>query len=88
MKDRKAAKQIIKRAKKNPQLYTDSEVRYAKLFRRVTKKNAKGEANISDSQSGGDDGLRGKGIQPKEPRQSKRSWIAKVLYKARTLVRF
>ena len=40
MKDRKAAKQIIKRAKKNPQLYTDSEVRYAKLFRRVTKKHA------------------------------------------------
>jgi len=37
--DRKAAKKIIKRFKKNPQLYTEQEVQYAKLFRRVTKKN-------------------------------------------------
>ena len=38
MKDRKAAKKIIKRAKENPQLYTEQEVLYAKLFRRATKK--------------------------------------------------
>ena len=87
MKDRKAAKQIIKRFKKNPQLYTEQEVQYAKLFRRVTKKNAKGENNISDSQSRGDDGVRGEGEQPKEPRQSKRQWFVKLLHKARSLVR-
>ena len=87
MKDRKAAKQIIKRFKKNPQLYTEQEVQYAKLFRRVTKKNAKGENNISDSQSRGDDGVRGEGEQPSQPRQPQRSWFTKVLHKARTLVR-
>ena len=87
MKDRKAAKQIIKRSKKNPQHYSEQEVQYAKLFRRATKKNAKGEVDNSDSQSGGDDGLRGQGEQPKQPRQPKRSWITKVLHKTRALVR-
>ena len=86
MKDRKAAKQIIKRFKKNPQLYTEQEVQYAKLFRRVTKKNADREINNSDSQSRGDDGLRGESQQPEEPRQPKRSWFTKVLHKARSLV--
>jgi len=41
LKDRKAAKKLIKRAKKNPQLYTEQEVLYAKLIKRVTKNNAK-----------------------------------------------
>ena len=86
MKDRKAAKQIIKRSKKNPQHYSEQEVQYAKLFRRVTKKNADREINNSDSQSRGDDGLRGESQQPEEPRQPKRGWIAKVLHKASTLV--
>jgi hypothetical protein len=36
--DRKLAKRIIKRAKKNPELYSKEEVRYAKLFRKRTKK--------------------------------------------------
>ncbi len=36
--DRKLAKKILKRAKKNPELYSEEEVRYAKLFRKRTKK--------------------------------------------------
>ncbi len=39
LKDRKAAKKLIKRAKKNPKFYTAQEVLYAKLIKRVTKKN-------------------------------------------------
>ena len=36
--DRKLAKKILKRAKKHPELYSKEEVRYAKLFRKRTKK--------------------------------------------------
>ena len=42
--DRRAAKKIIKRSKKNPQHYSEQEVQYAKLFRRATKKNENKEA--------------------------------------------
>ena len=44
------------------------------------------EVNISDSESGGDDGVRGESQQPEESRQPKRSWVAKVLHKAWSLV--
>ena len=37
MDDKKAAKLIIRRRKKNPFLYTKEEVRYAKLIRRNMK---------------------------------------------------
>ena len=37
MKDKKAAKILIKRAKANPELYTDTEVKYAKLIKRTLK---------------------------------------------------
>ena len=84
--NRKSAKKIIKLAKKHPTWYTKEEVKYAKLVRKSLKKNATGETNISDSQSGGDDGVRGEGEQPEEPRQPKRGWLAKVLHKASTLV--
>jgi len=83
---RKTAKRIIKLAKKHPEWYTKEEVKYAKLIRKRLKKNATSEVNISDSQSGGDDGLRGESQQPEQPRQPKRGWIAKVLHKASTLV--
>ena len=83
---RKTAKRIIKLAKKHPEWYTKEEVKYAKLIRKRLKKNATSEINISDSQSGGDDGLRGESQQPEQPRQPKRGWIAKVLHKASTLV--
>ena len=83
---RKTAKKIIKRAKKHPEWYTKEEVKYAKLVRKSLKKNATGETNISDSQSRGDDGVRGESQQPKQSGQPKRGWIAKVLHKASTLV--
>ena len=38
MKDKKAAKLIIKRAKKHPELYTKDEVKYAKMVRKRIKK--------------------------------------------------
>ena len=38
MKDKKAAKRIIKRAKKHPNWYTEEEVRYAKMVRRRIKR--------------------------------------------------
>ena len=37
MKDKKAANKLIKRAKANPELYTDTEVKYAKLIKRTLK---------------------------------------------------
>ena len=83
---RKTAKKIIKLAKKHPEWYTKEEVKYAKLIRKRLKKNATSEVNISDSQSGGDDGLRGESQQPEQSRQPKRSWITRLLHKASTLV--
>ena len=38
MKDKKAAKLLIKRAKANPDLYTKAEVYYAKQVKRRIKK--------------------------------------------------
>ena len=38
MKDKKAAKLILKRAKKHPELYSKEEVRYAKEFRKRLKR--------------------------------------------------
>ena len=43
MNDKKAAKKIIKIAKKHPNLYTKQDVRYAKLF----KKRLKNKKNSS-----------------------------------------
>ena len=84
---RKTAKNLIKVAKKHPTWYTKEDVRYAKLIRKSLKKhNAKSETNIGDSQSGGDDGLRGESQQPEESRQPKRGWFAEILHKASTLV--
>ena len=45
MKDKKAAKLIIKRAKKHPDWYTQDEVKYAKMV----KKRIKQEEKMSDS---------------------------------------
>ena len=50
MKDKKAAKILIKRAKANPELYTDMEVKYAKLIKR-TLKLSKDDQSISQHQS-------------------------------------
>ena len=39
MKDKKAAKKIIKRAKKHPDWYTKEDVRFAKMVRRRIKES-------------------------------------------------
>ena len=84
---RKSAKKIIKLAKKHPEWYTKEEVKYAKYIRKELKKNnATSETSDSHSQSGGDEGVRGESQQPEQSKQPKRSWIAKVLHKASTLV--
>jgi hypothetical protein len=91
MKDNKAAKKIIKRAKKHPELYTKEEVRYAKIVRkRIKREKKQHEREVSErnSRRGKDDGVRSESEQPKESRQSERSRIARLLYKARSLVRF
>ena len=50
MKDKKAAKILIQRAKANPELYTDTEVKYAKLIKR-TLKLSENDQTISEHQS-------------------------------------
>ncbi len=37
LKDKKAAKKIIKRAKKHPEWYTQSDIKYAKMVRKRIK---------------------------------------------------
>ena len=39
MQDKKAAKKLIKRAKKNPFLYSTMEVMYARMIRKSIKKD-------------------------------------------------
>jgi hypothetical protein len=41
LKDKKAAKLIIKRAKKHPELYTKEDVRFAKMLRKQLKQEEK-----------------------------------------------
>ena len=89
MKDKKAAKLIIKRAKEHPEWYTKEEVNFAKIFKRklkLEKKQHEREVSERNSRSGKDDGVRSESEQPKEPRQSKGFWITKLLYKAWALV--
>lgn len=86
MKDKKAAKKLIKQAKEHPDWYSTNEVWYAKMI----KKKLKHERKISkrNARRREDDGLRGESEQSKQPEQSSSSWITRLLYKARSLVRF
>ena len=89
MKDKKAAKLILKRAKKHPELYSKEEVKFAKIFRKqlkLEKKHNEREVDNGDPQSGTAHGLRGTSEQSQEPRQPKRGWFAEILHKASTLV--
>ena len=91
MKDRKAAKKIIKRFKKHPEWYTEQEIRYAKLLKKRLKREKKQherEVSERDSRRGKVDGVRSESEQPKEPGQSKGKWFVRLLHKARALVRF
>ena len=45
MKDKKAAKLIIKRAKKHPDWYSEKEVYYAKMMRKQIKEEERGCKN-------------------------------------------
>ena len=91
MNDKKAAKKLLKIAKQHPNLYSKKDIFYAKMIKKqlkLDKKYNEREVDNSDSQSGGDDGVRGESQQPKQSGQPKRGWIAKVLHKASSLVSF
>ena len=85
MKDKKAAKLIIKRAKKHPEWYTKQEIKYAKLLRKKIKQHER-EVSERDSRSREVDGVRSESEQPKEPGQPKGKWFVRVLHKAWALV--
>ena len=90
MKDKKAAKRIIKRAKKHPQWYTNEDVLYAKIVRKRIKREEKQherEISISDSGIREDDGVHSESKQPPEPRESQGRWFIRLLHKALALVR-
>jgi|TARA_B100000287_G_scaffold414310_1_gene446768 hypothetical protein len=50
LKDKKAAKKIIKRAKKHPEWYTKQEVFYAKMVRKRIKQEEKDAARLTEDQ--------------------------------------
>ena len=85
MKDKKAAKLIIKRAKKHPEWYTKQEIKYAKLLRKKIKQHER-EVSERDSRSREVDGVRSESEQPKEPGQPKGKWFVRLLHKAWALV--
>jgi len=89
MKDKKAAKKLLRLAKEHPDWYSKKDVFYAKQVKKQLKREKKHhEREISNSNPKGrrDYGLRGKSEQPKEPRQSQGSWFVRLLHKARSLV--
>ena len=89
MKDKKAAKKLLKLAKEHPDWYSKKDVFYAKMIKKQLKLEKKQhEREISNSNTKGRrvDGLRGKSEQPKESGQSKGSWFVRILHKARSLV--
>ena len=90
MKDKKAAKLILKRAKEHPEWYSKEEVKFAKIFKKklkLEKKQHEREVGERDSRSRETDGVRSESEQPQEPRQPKGKWFVRLLYKARALVR-
>ena len=46
MKDKKAAKKLIKRAKKHPELYSEKEVYYAKQVRKAIREEEKEDKKV------------------------------------------
>ena len=87
MKDKKAAKKIIKRAKKHPEWYTKQDVKYAKFIRKREKQHER-EVSERNARRREDDVVRSEGKQPKQPKQSSSSRITRILYKAWSLVGF
>ena len=90
MKDKKAAKLILKRAKKHPELYSKEEIKFAKIFKKklkLEKKQHEREVSERNSRRREDDGVHSESEQPQAPRQPLRSRIVRVLHKAWSLVR-
>jgi hypothetical protein len=85
MKDKKAAKKLLKLAKKHPDWYSKKDVFYAKMIKKREKQHER-ELSNSNPKGRGDNGVRGKSEQPKESGQSQGSWVARILHKARSLV--
>ena len=50
MQDKKAAKKLLKRAKKHPELYSERDVYYAKMIKKKLKKN-ESKTDSSDTKS-------------------------------------
>ena len=89
MKDKKAAKKLLKLAKEHPDWYSKKDVFYAKMIKKQLKREKKQhEREISNSNPKGrrDYLLRGMSEQPKKSGQSQGSWFVKLLHKARSLV--
>ena len=85
MKDKKAAKKLLKLAKKHPDWYSKKDVFYAKMIKKREKQHER-ELSNSNPKGRGDNGVRGKSEQPKESGQSKGSWVTRLLHKAWSLV--
>ena len=51
LKDKKAAKLIIKRAKEHPELYTKEDVRFAKMLKKKLKQKKKDAKRLIEDQS-------------------------------------
>ena len=90
MKDKKAAKKIIKIAKQHPNLYSQSDVEYARMIKKRLKyaKQQKRKIGSDDPRSREDDGVHSESKQPEESGQPRSSWFTKILHKARSLVGF
>ena len=80
MRDKKAAKKLIKRAKLHPDWYTKQEAWYAKMIKNESKNDKR------NSRRRKNDVVRGESEQPQESKQSNRGWFVGLLYKARSLV--
>ena len=52
MKDKKAAKKIIKRSKKHPEWYTESDIKYAKMVKkRIKREKKEADARLIEGES-------------------------------------
>ena len=52
MKDKKAAKTIIRRAKEHPDWYTEQDVYYAKMVKRRIKQEKQAKKHETENQEG------------------------------------
>ena len=85
MKDKKAAKRLIKLAKEHPDWYTTKDVWYAKMIKKTLKHERKIDKRNARRRK--DDGIRGESEQSQQPVESSSSWFTRLLHKARSLVR-